>query len=80
MDGVLVSYEYGSGAAWGFVRDASDAEIHRQAPEVIIHHEAPSWMSTAEYTCLREQSVAVEELTPDALFEVSRMIGAALAS
>ena len=74
-----MAYEYGSGAAWGFVRTGSYDEIRRQAPDLEIHPDAPSWMSTAEFTCLREQSFTVDELTVDALFEVSRVVGAALA-
>ena len=79
MNGWLVAYEYGSGAAWGYVRASSYEEIHRAAPDVVVHHEAPSWMSTAELTCLREQSVDVQDLNADRLFEVSMEVGAALA-
>lgn len=79
MNGWLVSYEYGSGAAWGYVRADSSDEIRRHAPHVVVHTEAPSWMSTAELTCLREQGMDVDDLSADRLFEVSMEVGAALA-
>ena len=80
MNGWLVAYEYGSGAAWGFVRATSSDEIRRFAPDVVVHSEAPSWMSTAELTCLREQGLDVTELSADRLFQVSMLVGTALAS
>ena len=80
MNGWLVSYEYGSGAAWGFVQARSSDEIRRFAPHMIVHNDAPSWMSTAELTCLREQSLGVHELNADRLFAVSMEVGAALAT
>lgn len=79
MNGWLVAYEYGSGAAWGFVKATSSDEIRRQAPDMVVHSEAPSWMSTAELTCLREQGLEVGELSVDRLFQVSMQVGAALA-
>lgn len=80
MNGWLVSYEYGSGAAWGFVKAASSDEIRAHAPDMVVHTEAPSWMSTAELTGLREQGLDVGELSADRLFEVSLEVGAALAT
>lgn len=79
MNGWLVAYEYGSGAAWGFVKASSYDQIRRQAPDVVIHKEAPSWMSTAELTCLREQGLDLEDLSVDRLFQISMEVGAALA-
>jgi hypothetical protein len=80
VNGWLVSYEYGSGAAWGVVRASSTDDIRRLAPDVVVHTDAPSWMSTAELTCFREQSVELHDLSADRLFEVSRTVGAALAN
>lgn len=79
VNGLLVAYEYGSGAAWGFVRASSSEQIRRHAPDVVIHEEAPSWMSTAELTCLREQGLEPSEVNADRLFEISMEVGAALA-
>ncbi len=80
MNGWLVAYEYGSGAAWGFVRESSYEQIRKCAPDVVIHAEAPSWMSTAELTCLREQSLDPSEINAERLFAISMEVGAALAS
>lgn len=80
VNGWLVAYEYGSGAAWGFVRGSSYEQIQQCAPDVVIHSEAPSWMSTAELTCLREQSLEPAEVNPERLFAISLEVGTALAS
>lgn len=79
MNGLLVAYEYGSGAAWGFVRSSSSDLIRQHAPDVVIHEEAPSWMSTAELTCLREQSLEPAEVNAERLFAISMEVGVALA-
>jgi hypothetical protein len=79
VNGLLVAYEYGSGAAWGFVRSFSSDLIRQHAPDVVIHEEAPSWMSTAELTCLREQGLEPAEVSPERLFAISMEVGSALA-
>jgi hypothetical protein len=47
---------------------------------MVVHTDAPSWMSTAELTCFREQSVELHDLSADRLFEVARTVGAELAT
>lgn len=52
----LVAYEYGSGAAWGYIVAESREAIAAQVPEVEIHDRPPTWMTDDDVAVVREHA------------------------
>ncbi len=57
MNDHLVSYEYGTGAIWGFVRAGSAAEITAAVPELDVYDGAPPWFTSQDLADMQAGSV-----------------------
>ncbi len=82
MQAHLVAYEYGAGAAWGYVLADTVEEIEDLLPEVDVHIVPPLWMSMDDIHRLREH-VTVELTGDDCLdriLEGNKRLSMALAS
>ena len=56
MDGFYVAYEYGSGAAWAFVRAETAEEVVAELPELDVYDTPPSWMTIEDLHHVREHA------------------------
>ena len=66
----LVAYEYGSGAAWGYVLAPSPAEVEKALPEVEVFEAPPSWMTADDIDGLKNfTTVNVKDVSIDALLQ-----------
>ena len=74
----LVAYEYGSGAAWGYIVAESREAIAAQVPEVEIHDAPPAWMTDRDVEVVR-QHATVEVVTDavDRILESKKVIASA---
>ncbi len=82
MQAHLVAYEYGAGAAWGYVLADSVEDIKYALPEVDVYMRPPAWMSTEDIHRLREH-VTVEldgDDCLDQILEGNKRLALALAS
>jgi len=59
MQSHLVSFEYGIGAVWGYVKAPSAGAVEAQIPEVDVATEPPAWMTEAEVRSLKHQAIDV---------------------
>lgn len=64
MDGFYVAYEYGTGAAWAFVKADSMAEVVAEIPELDVYEAPPEWMTIDDLHQVREH--ASVEMNTDA--------------
>ena len=82
MDGFYVAYEYGSGAAWAFVKAETADEVVAELPEVDVYDAPPEWMTVEDLHRVREHaSVKIEEAsTIDNILQASRRLSLAVAS
>jgi hypothetical protein len=82
MDGFYVAYEYGSGAAWAFVKAETAAEVTAEWPEVEVYETPPDWMTVEDlHQVRRHASVDIETASGvDAVLEASRRLSLAIAS
>ena len=82
MDGFYVAYEYGSGAAWAFVKAETPAEVVAELPELDVYETPPEWMTVDDLHQVREH--ASVEITNDAsldhILEASRRLSVAVVS
>jgi hypothetical protein len=70
----LVAYEYGSGAAWGYIVAESREAITAQVPEVEIHDAPPGWMTDADVAVVRQHAtVEVGNDTVDRILEGKKL-------
>ena len=82
MQAYLVAYEFGAGAAWGYVLADTVDEIEELLPEVDVHTVPPLWMSMDDIHHLREH-VTVEATDIDCLDQIlegNKRLAMALAS
>lgn len=82
MDGFIVAYEYGTGAAWAFVRAETTAEVVSEFPELNVYETPPEWMTIADVHRVRSYA-AVEingDNSLDNILEASRRLSVAVAS
>ncbi len=82
MQAHLVAYEYGAGAAWGYVLADTVEEIENLLPEVDVYNLPPLWMSMDDIHRLREH-VTVELADGDYLDQIlegNKRLAMALAS
>jgi hypothetical protein len=74
----LVAYEYGSGAAWGYIVAESREAIAAQVPEVEIHDAPPVWMTEHDVEVVRQHAtVEVGNDAVDRILEGKKLIASA---
>ena len=56
MDGFYVAYEYGSGAAWAFVKADTPAEVVAELPELDVYETPPEWMTIDDLHQVRKHA------------------------
>lgn len=81
MDGFYVAYEYGSGAAWAYVKADTAAEVVAELPEVDVYDAPPEWMTGDDldqaHACAVDLSGGA---TLDRILDASRQLAMAVAS
>lgn len=81
MQAHLVAYEYGAGAAWGYVLADTVEEIEDTLPEVDVYVRPPAWMSMEDIHRLREHvTVELADDCLDQILEGNKRLAMALAS
>jgi hypothetical protein len=82
MDGFYVAYEYGSGAAWAFVKADTAADVVAEWPEVEVYETPPDWMTVEDLHQVRRHAVVDIKTASgvDEILEASRRLGMAVAS
>jgi hypothetical protein len=82
MHGFYVAYEYGSGAAWAYVKADTPEEVVAELPEVDVYDTPPDWMTVEDLHRVREHaSVDLHESSGiDEILQASRRFAAAVAS
>lgn len=82
MDGFYVAYEYGSGAAWAFVKAETADEVVAELPELDVYDTPPEWMTVEDlHQVRRHASVDISEAgSVDHILEASRRLSVAVAS
>jgi hypothetical protein len=82
MDGFYVAYEYGSGAAWAFVKAETADEVVAELPELDVYETPPEWMTIDDLHQVRKH--ASIEMKPNAcidhILEASNRLSIAAAS
>lgn len=74
----LVAYEYGSGAAWGYIVAESRDAIAAQVPEVEIHDTPPVWMTEHDVEVVRQHAtVEVGNDAVDRILQGKKLIASA---
>lgn len=56
MDGFYVAYEYGSGAAWAFVKAETADDVVAELPELDVYDTPPEWMTIEDLHQVREHA------------------------
>ncbi len=81
MDGFYVAYEYGSGAAWAFVKADTADEVVAEVPELDVYDTPPEWMTVEDMHQVREHaSVDMAATNLDSILDASRRLSLAVAS
>ncbi len=81
MDGFYVAYEYGSGAAWAFVKADTADEVVAEVPELDVYDTPPEWMTVEDMHRVREHaSVEMAATNLDSILDASRRLSLAVAS
>ena len=82
MDGYFVAYEYGSGAAWAFVKADTPDDVVAELPELDVYETPPEWMTIEDLHRVRQHaSVDIEDAsTVDQILEASSRLAIAVAS
>jgi hypothetical protein len=82
MDGFYVAYEYGTGAAWAFVRAETADEVVAELPELEVYETPPEWMTLEDLHQVRKHaSVEIKvDATLDHILDASRRLSLAAAS
>ena len=81
MDGFYVAYEYGSGAAWAFVKAETADEVVAEVPELDVYDTPPEWMTVEDMHQVREHaSVEMAATNLDSILDASRRLSLAVAS
>ncbi len=82
MDGFYVAYEYGSGAAWAFVRAETADEVVAEFPELDVYETPPEWMTIDDLHQVRKHAVVdvANGSTLDHILDASRRLSLAAAS
>ena len=79
MDGFFVAYEYGTGAAWAFVKAETAADATAEFPELDVYNTPPDWMTVEDLHRVREHAYVEldEESNLDFILDASRRLLAA---
>ncbi len=82
MDGFYVAYEYGSGAAWAFVKAETAADVVAEMPELDVYDTPPEWMTIEDlHQVRRYTSVDISEARGlDHILQASSRLAIAVAS
>ncbi len=81
MDGFYVAYEYGSGAAWAFVKADTADEVVAEVPELDVYDTPPEWMTVEDLHQVRQHaSVEIAATSLDSILDASRRLSLAVAS
>lgn len=82
MDGFYVAYEYGSGAAWAFVKAATADEVVAEFPELDVYETPPEWMTIDDLHQVREHAFVEirKNANLDHILDASRRLSLAAAS
>lgn len=82
VDGFYVAYEYGSGAAWAFVKAETADDVVAELPELDVYDTPPDWMTVEDlHQVRRHAAVDIEELASiDNILDASRRLSMAMAS
>jgi hypothetical protein len=79
MDGFFVAYEYGTGAAWAFIKAERAGDVRAELPEVDVYETPPRWMTVEDLHRVREHAYVElnRESNLDTVLEASRRLLAA---
>lgn len=82
MDGFFVAYEYGTGAAWAFVKAETADEVIAEVPELDVYDTPPEWMTIEDlHQVRRHASLDISETAGvDAILAASQRLALAVAS
>ncbi len=82
MDGYYVAYEYGTGAAWAFVKADTPDEVVAELPELDVYETPPEWMTVEDlHQVRRHASVDINKSASlDEILLASRRLSLAAAS
>lgn len=82
MDGYYVAYEYGTGAAWAFVKADTADEVVAEFPELDVYDTPPEWMTVEDlHQVRRHASLEMSEASSvDMILDASRRMSIAIAS
>lgn len=82
MDGFFVAYEYGSGAAWAFVKAETADEVVAEFPELDVYETPPEWMTIEDLHHVREHAFVeiAKAAGLDQILDASRRMSLAVAS
>ena len=81
MDGFYVAYEYGSGAAWAFVKAETADDVVAELPELAVYDTPPEWMTIEDLHQVREHA-SIEmgtQASLDQVLEASRRLARSVA-
>ena len=81
MDGFYVAYEYGSGAAWAFVKAETADDVVAELPELDVYDTPPEWMTIEDLHQVREHA-SIEmgtQASLDQVLEASRRLARSVA-
>ena len=72
----LVGYEYGSGAAWGFVLAPSSEAVREALPHVEVYDDPPEWMTNDDLDHIAAHAtIEVSTASVDAILEGKKVQG-----
>ncbi len=82
MDGFYVAYEYGSGAAWAFVKADTADDVVAEMPELDVYDTPPEWMTIEDlHQVRRYASIDINEASGlDHVLQASTRLSMAVAS
>ena len=82
MDGYYVAYEYGTGAAWAFVKAETPGDVVAEFPELDVYDTPPEWMTIEDlHQVRRYASVDIEEASSvDHILQASSRMAVAMVS
>lgn len=82
MDGFYVAYEYGTGAAWAFVKAETAEAVVAEFPELDVYDTPPEWMTVEDlHQVRRHAAVDIKEGADiDSILDASRRLSVAMAS
>ena len=82
MDGFYVAYEYGSGAAWAFMKAETADDVVAEFPELDVYDTPPEWMTVEDLHQVRRHAAVDINTTGslDQILDASRRLSIAWAS